>query len=122
MAEQFGRASLGPGQYDPNTWTPLYEVKSTIVGALVFDISVTNTTPMSGFESKDITIEMKVVDSDGNLIHWILGPQALEQNGISWDSSQKIVLNPGDRLMVRASDRGVCFYSSLITGLKVIGN
>lgn len=122
MAERFGRVSLGPGQYDPNTWTPFCESKSTIVGMMIFDMAVSNTTPMSGFEAKDITIEMKVVDSDGNLINWVLGPLSLAHDGISWDSSQKIVLAPGDRLMVRASDRGICFYASIVNGMPIAAN
>ena len=113
MAEYFSRASLSPDGYDPNTWVSLYDVKTTTLGAMIFDFSITNTS-----SDKDITIEAKLVDRDGSIIHYILGPTTLKKNGISWDNTQKVVLMPGDRLLVKASDRGACFYASILTNVK----
>lgn len=115
MAEFFSRATLSPEAYDVDIWTPLHEIKTATVGAMVFDFSITNTSV-----DKDIAVEVKLVDRDGNLAHYILGPTILKANGISWDSSHKIVMMPGDRLMVKASDRGICFYTSLVTNLKTV--
>lgn len=120
MAELFGRVAMGPDNYQVNTWTPFYTVNSTTVGALCFDINFSNVTPMSGHAAKTIDVEAKILDRDGNLVQYLLPPHKLEANGTAWGSTQKIVFEPGDRIMVKASDHGICFYMSILKGLRVV--
>lgn len=122
MAEVFARATLGPEDYDINTWTNIYQVKSSVTGALIFDIDITNTTPMINDETAgvDIEVQLRLVDRDGTLLHYILGPTILKQKGTSWTTSQKIVMQPGDQLQVKATAKGLCTYVSMISSLKIL--
>ena len=120
MAELFGRASLGPDNYVIDDWNALYSTSSSTVGGLMFDFSITNTTPMSGLPAKTITVEAKIIDRDGKLVHYILAPHKIEPNGVAWDTSQKIVFEPGDKLMIKANAHGISFYAAIVKGLKII--
>lgn len=114
MAEVFARRFLGPESYDVNTWTPLIDHPATkLTGLLIFDLSISNTTETS------VTVEIKLMDKDDKLIHYVLGPTVLQGQGIAWDSSNKIVIEPGDKLLVKASDKGVSFYASVLASLMV---
>lgn len=120
MAELFGRVSLGPDNYKVDEWNPLYAISSNIVGGLVFDLSITNVTPMSGQPAKKITVESKIIDRDGKLVHYLLAPHEIEPNGVAWDTTQKLVLEPGDKLMVKANAHGISFYAAIVKGLKIV--
>ena len=85
MAEYFSRATLSPDSYNSHEWTILHEIKTNTTGALIFDFSITNTT-----DNLDITVEAKIVDLDGNIVHYILGPTVLKSKGISWDSRMSL--------------------------------
>ena len=120
MAELFGRVTLGPDNYKVNEWTPLYSITSNTVGGLIFDVSVTNVTPMSGHPAKKITVEAKIVDRDGKLVHYLLAPHQIEPNGVAWDTTQKLVFEPGDKLMVKADAHGISFYAAIVKGLRIV--
>ena len=114
MAEVFSRAFLEPDKYEPNTWVNLYDLEEVnLTGAMVFDFSISNTSKIN------ITIEVRLVDAENKIVHYILGPTELQGQGISWDSSHKIVMMPGDMLQVKASEKGISFYASIVTNLKM---
>ena len=114
MAELFGRVSMMPDEYTLNTWNTFYEVKSNMTGALSFVFSITNCTPMIGGVEREITVEVKIVDRDDRLVHYLLTPNKLKSHGSAWDAAQKIVLYPGDRILFKASDHGLNLYASLV--------
>ena len=122
MAEVFGRATLGPEDYDVDLWTNIYQVKSSVTGALIFDIDIANTTPMLNDELEGVNIEVQIrlVNRDGNLLHYILGPTILTPKGTSWTTSQKIVMMPGDQLQLKATAKGLCTYVAMISSLKIL--
>jgi hypothetical protein len=110
---------MAPDEYAINTWVTFYEVKSSMTGCLTFIFSITNCTPMIGGEEKEITVEVKVVDRDDKLIHYLLTPNILKANGMAWDAAQKMVLYPGDKLLFKASANGLNLYASLVEGLML---
>ena len=114
MAEVFSRAYLEPETYEPNTWVELFQLQDNkLTGAMIFDFSISNTS------KTNITIEVQLVNFENKIVHYILGPTKLQGQGISWDSSHKIVMMPGDKLLVKASEKGVSFYASILTNLKM---
>lgn len=122
MAELFSRVAIGPDEYSPNTWTTFYEVRSNTTGCLSFVFSITNCTPMHGGVDKEITVQVKIVDRDGKLVHYLLTPNILKANGMAWDAAQKMVLYPGDKVLFQASDTGLNLYASLVEGLMLFRN
>ena len=92
MAELFSRVAIGPDEYSPNTWTTFYEVRSNTTGCLSFVFSITNCTPMHGGVDKEITVQVKIVDRDGKLVHYLLTPNILKANdAFLFPSSSKVL-------------------------------
>ena len=119
--EAFNRINIGPSDYNPNTWTKLYSVDSTMTGTLIFDFSAVNITPLEGLPERTITISIKILDKDDKLINYIIPAQILSPK-LSFNNPQKIVLKPGDKIMVQASALGICFYASIASGILVNNN
>lgn len=120
MAEVFNRVNIGPENYRINTWETIHEVSSKITGSLMFYFCATNVTSDDGELPKTaITIQVRIIDSEGNMVHAIMPSRTIESGNLSFDLDQKIVMKPGDKLQVRASDKGIVFYASLVTGLRM---
>ena len=119
--ETFDRIHLGPSDYNINTWTKLYSVDSTMTGTLIFDFNVVNITPLESFPERTITISVKIVDKSDKLINYIVPAQILSPK-LSFNNPQKIVLKPGDKIMVQASAAGACFYASIASGVLINNN
>ena len=121
MAEVFNRANLGPKDYDLDTWETIHEVQSSIVGSLMFYFCATNVTSddTDDMPRTAIKVNARIIDSEGNIVHWIVPNRTIESGNLSFDGDQKIVMKPGDKLQVRASDNGIVFYASILTGLRM---
>lgn len=112
MAEVFNRASIGPS-YSINTWVNLYQVTSTVAGALIFGFSITNTNT-----SSDVTVEVRIIDENGTVVHYPVPSRTIEAGGIGFDSMNKIVMKSGDKIQIKASATGAVFYCALLSGIK----
>lgn len=120
MAEVFTRANIGPSNYTINTWTTIHEVQSNVVGSMIIYFSATNISGSeSGLEKKSIVVNAKVIDKNGNIVQIIIPNRTIESESFSFDSTQKIVMQPGDKLQVKANSKGIVFYSSILTGLRI---
>ena len=121
MAELFDRTNVSDTGYVANDWTTMYHVNTAATGAAIFDFSAVNVTSIEDSyngNAEDININIKIVDATNHLIHYII-PNMTLGGGVSWSSSQKIILMPGDRVLVKASKQGVCFYASIVANLAV---
>ena len=120
--EVFTRSNIGPDDYTINTWTTIHEVKSSIVGSMLFYFCATNVTGTDATTIRESTIDIsaRIIDKDNKIVHSIVPLRSIEANNFSFDSSQKIIMKPGDKLQVKASSKGIVFYSSIITGLKMV--
>lgn len=112
MAEIFNRASIGP-TYSVNTWVNLYQVTSTVAGALIFGFSITNTN-----ENNDVTVEVRIIDENGTIVHYPVPSRTIEAKGVGFDTINKIVLKSGDKVQIKASTTGAVFYCALLSGIK----
>ena len=119
--EAFNRINLGPTNYNPNTVTKLYSVDSTKTGTLIFDFNVVNITTLEDLPEKTITVSIKILDKDDNIINYIIPGQILSPK-VSINNPQKIILKPGDKVMVEASAVGACFYASVVSGILINDN
>lgn len=121
LAEVFTRANIGPEDYTINTWTTIHEVKSSIVGSMIIYFSATNITgsESNNLTSKPIVVNARVIDSSGNIVQIIIPNRIIESESFSFDSTQKIVMKPGDKLQVKADSKGIVFYVTILTGLRM---
>lgn len=120
MAEVFTRANIGPDDYTIDTWTNIHEVKSNIVGSMLIYFSATNISgDESGLPKQSITVNARVIDKEGKIVQIIIPNKNVEAEYISLESTKKIVMKPGDILQVKANAKGIVFYSSILTGLRM---
>ena len=131
MAEVFNRVAKGPNFINSNLnqWLNLYEVETDSTGAMIFGLTISNVTGLNinananvtgngTFDPSDITVQVRIIDNANNLINSIIPSRTLEAGG-GYDSSNKIVMKPGDILQVQTNTAGVVFYASIISGVQI---
>lgn len=114
--EMFARANLGPN-YNVNEWCDLYRVSTKTSGAMIFNFGITNVSGEETNTETDITVLARVVDEDENVVAYITMSTLNAKNSAMFDN--KIILNPGDTIQVKASAIGCIFYASIATNVKM---
>ena len=114
--ELFTRANLGPS-YDVNTWCDLYTTSTKTSGAILFNFGVANATGIETSSENSIIVSARIIDSDGNSVAYIIVNTEVTNIGIL--AQNKIVLNPGDTIQIRANAVGCIFYASLTSNVKI---
>jgi hypothetical protein len=123
MPELFFNKSIAQNDYIPTQWTRLYEVTSPASVTLSVSMNITNCS-LSALLHLDfpITVEMRVVDRDDRLVYYLLPPLILPEDGSAWDSAQKIVYCPGDKVIFNADRNGLNIHFTAIEGFIGAGN
>lgn len=114
--ELFTRANLGP-EYEINKWCDLYVAASKTSGALLFNFGAMNATGLETSAESEIHIVARIIDEDGNPVSYIINTTLLPKASIL--AENKIVLNPGDIIQIKANVVGCIFYASLTSNVKI---
>ena len=106
--KRFVEAHSGP--YAQNLWNDLYNNESEQKIFLV-TFSVSNTSL-----DTPVDLEIRLVDSGGNLVYPIFPKNIIEKNS-GWDASAKVLLAPGYKIQFKANDTG-SFINIYMVGIK----